>query len=488
MSDRTNKLIICWAVPLALLLLYAVTAQRGVSWQDSGEFQYRVLIGDFRWHLGIALAHPLYIFGAGCFTRCFPESLTFYATALFSGLGMVTALILLSLTLWRLTANRWAVVTATVTLGLSQMCWWMSTVAEVYTWSLAFLMAEVFCLLAICSCKHKTLRWWLALAFINGLHASLHNFAFLNLPVYGVLFFIRKDGIKTLLSCVLAWMLGAALLLCLFYLELKTLSFGATIKSLFFGYGYEGAVLNTRHINWKLAFVNFALASVSFASPCWLFATRGFNTLREHITFKRCLLALTGIHFVFWVRYFVPDQATFLLPTLGLLAIWLGVGCASVPLKTKTLALCLTAGIICQIAIPLALCAVAARYEITHSRTLPFRQDVPYWLLPWKHNEASAQQFVDEVEKMLDDNDVLIADSTSAHPLMALRAIRKKPSTWRLVSLYSGETEEDLLALTQRPDRRVFVVSPVRGYTPDVLLKTKRFEESGVLYRVLEVP
>jgi len=479
---------------LVFTVLYALTAQRGVSWQDSGEFQYRVVAGDFVWNSGIARAHPLYILGAKLFAACFPSSLTLYAVTLFSGLGMAAALALLAMLLWRLTVNRWATAVAVVTLGLSQMCWWMSTVAEVYTWSLAFLMAELLCLLNVCDApKAKAVRWWLALAFVNGLHASLHNVALLNLPVYGVLFVVmcltQRQGCRryyAVLACALAWLAGAALLVWLFCVELKTHTLGATLRSLLFGYGYDGVVLGAGRVNGRLAFFNLALAGVSLASPCWLFVVRGMKASCAQAAFKRCLLALTCIHFVFWIRYFVPDQATFVLPTLGLLAVWLGLGCAITPLKAKTLCVCLAVGAACQIAAPPLLCRVASRCGIAQTRTLPFRQDIPYWLLPWKHHETSAQQFVDETGKMLHDGDVLFADSTSAGPLMAVRVAQASPCAWPLISPWTGETEAALLALTRQQGGRVFVVSPVRGYAPAALLETKRFEREGILYRVLE--
>ena len=42
-------------------VLYALTAQQGVSWQDSGMLQFRIVTGDYTGNLGLALAHPLYI-------------------------------------------------------------------------------------------------------------------------------------------------------------------------------------------------------------------------------------------------------------------------------------------------------------------------------------------------------------------------------------------------------------------------------------------
>ena len=489
MNDRTDKWITCGVVPLVFLLLYALTAQRGVSWQDSGEFHYRVLATDCLWNPGIARAHPLYILGASLMAACAPVPLKFYAITFFSGVGMATALAFLAMILWRLTANRWATLAATFTLGLSHMCWWLSAMAEVYTWSLAFLMIELFCLLIICLRKPKVaLPWWLALAFLNGMNASIHNFAFLNLPVYGALFIASRKGIRAAAACAIAWLAGAGLLVCLFCAEIRAQTFAVAFKSLLFGYDYENVVLGKGPINWKLAIANLALASVSFASPCWFFMTRNVRTLRDYVAFKRCLLALTCIHFVFWLRYFVPDQATFILPTLGLCAVWLGIGYATARRSRTAHAALLAIGITCQLALPPVLCVIASRCGVMQARSLPFRQDIPYWLLPWKHNETSAQQFVDTVEDMLHDHDVLIPDSTSAGPLMATEALRKTPSVWRLVLPWSGGTSEELLALTRQPDTRVFVVSPVAGYTPAVLLDTKRFEPEGILYRVLEKP
>jgi len=47
--------------------VYFLTAQRGVSWQDGGPFQWRLLTGDHSGSLGLALSHPLYIAGARVF-------------------------------------------------------------------------------------------------------------------------------------------------------------------------------------------------------------------------------------------------------------------------------------------------------------------------------------------------------------------------------------------------------------------------------------
>ena len=50
-----------WLTFILSAVLYLLTCQRGVSWQDSGMFQWRVLNSDLTGDLGLALAHPLYI-------------------------------------------------------------------------------------------------------------------------------------------------------------------------------------------------------------------------------------------------------------------------------------------------------------------------------------------------------------------------------------------------------------------------------------------
>lgn len=111
--------LISAAVFVVFFALYAATAQRGVSWQDSGEFQYRVLAGDYVWHSGIARAHPLYILMARGFVRLFPQSACFYAINLFSGVGLALGLALLSASVMALTRSVRASVLSAAVLGLS---------------------------------------------------------------------------------------------------------------------------------------------------------------------------------------------------------------------------------------------------------------------------------------------------------------------------------------------------------------------------------
>ena len=138
------------------------------------------------------------------------------------------------------------------------------------------------------------------------------------------------------LTGIVGWCVGAVPLLFLFGEEWReTGLFWETVKSLLFGREFESVVMGTGPVRWGLVLSNFALAGIGFLNPAWLFAiasvTRtvqdGSEEVRgENRVFRIVLVCLTILHFLFWVRYFVPDQATFILPTAALLSVWVGLG------------------------------------------------------------------------------------------------------------------------------------------------------------------
>ena len=68
----TNPTALGWRVGVLVFLaaagLYLATAQRGASWQDSGEYQWRSMTGDYLL-TGGARSHPLYIAIGQCVYR-----------------------------------------------------------------------------------------------------------------------------------------------------------------------------------------------------------------------------------------------------------------------------------------------------------------------------------------------------------------------------------------------------------------------------------
>ena len=493
-------------LPLIILLfslLYLLTAQQGYSWQDSGEYQFRVLAGEgYQWTLGIAREHPLYIAGARIWSSLFPDRLQVWSINLFSGLGMTLALIALAGVLSRLTRSIPATLLALLTLGFSHMVWWMSCMAEVYTWSIAFLLSSLYILYRFL--ESRSAYFLLLLFFLNGLHLSVHNFALFELPFYLFILFrhllplSRSRQTTLLLLSLLAYSLGSApiIRLCLsFLLEGHTVV--ETLQNLLFGKDYQDVVLGGGPLKPKLILANYALAAFSLVNPCWLLSLRGIFTLKRSLPgketlFKRLLLGLSLMHLIFWIRYFVSDQATFILPTLALLSIWTGIGAASLPRSREgriLLPLCLTGLLLSILSPPIAGRALSmGRFSalVKRQRSLPGRDETSYWLSPWKSVEKSAQRFVHLVDSQLKPGDLLIADTTTAAPLLAARARGDISREWTLLTyLLPGFSEERGIKAMQKADR-IYIVSPTPGYVPlPILLNgTYRFVREGILYRV----
>ena len=481
------------AVFLLACVLYASTALQGVGWQDTGEYHYRIVTADYHWYSGIARAHPLYILMARGFVWLFPEQTSFWAANLFSGLGLACALTLLGAVVMRLTGSFRAATVAISFLCFSHMAWWLGTVAEVYTWSLAFVLAEVYCLLRYM--EQRTGGWVVLLFAVNGLHLSLHNAALLGLPVYGFVLVQevrQRQGWRAwrlVAGCLGVAGIGAGLIVGQAIERMwEGAGFGATLQSVLFGDGYSQQVLGAGEWNRKRWLANLALASVSLLNPCWWFAWRGVRSPgeQEGRRFRYGLLALTLLHGIFWVRYCVPDQATFVLPTLGLLSLWIGLGVAQTRMSRRVCVLVVMAGVCCAVMGPPALLSVARQMHVTvqRARTLPYRDEMRYWLVPWKQGEDSAARFAASVGMLVKTGDILIADSTSAGPLLAMRQAHMLSDGWRLITPWSGLSDAAIVTAIREARGAVYLVSPVIRYTPQVVLENFSFEQQGILYQL----
>ena len=500
MTNRSAQVIgRALLVSAAFLALYALGAQRGMSWQDSGEFQFRVLAGDLTWHSGIARAHPGYILAASAFARLLGFVSggaidAVFATTLFSSFAMGVALFLLFVVVHRATGRDDAALLAAVTLGLAHMVRWMATMAEVYAPSLAFSMGELLLLdFAVRSPRRRGIL--LPLLFLaSGAHFSFHNFALLNLPVYAVAAAcllkpgnraIRSLGVS--LACLLLFALGSLPILRLAALEAGNgAGLADILRSILFGSDYRNVVLGLAKTPFSRIAASYGLAALSILAPAWLFAARGMGAKAaegQTPAMRRALGALTIIHAVFWCRYFVPDQATFILPLLGYLAVWAGIGSAALSRTALRRILVVSAAV--QLLVPPLALAAARRSDLCQRvlaarREVPFRDEAAYWLLPWKQREKSAEAFAKAALLEMPAGGTLYADSTAAPPLMMLeRAGGSEGLGFRLATPWTSEAPPS-------PDETAcFAVSRQAPYLPPAWRSGVRFEKTGAIHRVV---
>ena len=357
-------------IVMGFFALYALTAQRGLGWGDSGEFQYRILHGaaglvsDCE---SFATAHPLYVALAKAIC-----STPFQVTLLSSLFG---ALAVGGFFLCTRNAP------LAVLLGLAHGLWWLSCVAEVYTMSLTFVAFETFCLLRYL--KVRRAGWLVALFLLNGLHLELHNLALLALPVYVAVLIREAKTLGPLRACLPlpAWCLGAAP-------WLQALVTRGAHDVLVGGYGSQTFGLLPE--NWTIAAFNLALSAMSFFAPVALWWWNRRAGRRIDFRSQWPIVALFAVNFLFFVRYFIISQFTFVLPTVFFAYLLV----SSLELKRNR-------------AIPLAVLQVLLplmAYEILAQMPRPqfyashkYRNDAKYFALPWKFNDDSADRYAAEL-------------------------------------------------------------------------------------------
>ena len=443
-SDRSP-----WIAPLLVIgfaALYAFTAQRGVSWGDSGLFQRRILDGDLEGNSGLALAHPLFVWTTGFIARLLPQSARIWLMNAICGVWGALAVGMAYLCARRLARSVPAAVLAALTLGCSHMLWWLSTMSEVYTLSVFLLACETYALLAAIQDRRP---WLMVAVFLaNGLHFSDHNFALLTLPVeiFALGWLVRRSpraawpvprvfGLS--LAALAAWSVGALPMILLACARANQLgSLGATVMDVLVG-SYGAAVVGNLGVPFRVTLFNYALAGMSFVLPCWLLAARRLFALGKKRPLGRIspetffLAAFFLIHFLFWVRYRVADQATFLLPTLFLAVLLAAPAFATArrPIAWGLATLVLAVGVPGLVSGGLSSCAgqlLKARGQ------LPFRDDLSYFALPWKHNETSAARFAAAAAQELPRGALLYVDSVTGGPLACAQRLGILPSDIQL--------------------------------------------------------
>lgn len=406
--------------------LYFFTCQRGVGWQDSALFQWRVVTGDYQGKLGLALAHPTYVAAGRVILWLAGENLP-RALSFFSGVGMAAALANLMGVLTLLTGRRRIGLVVAGMLAVAHTPWWLATSVKVEAWAVTGLTAELWLLI----CLLRRPRWHLlaALALLSGLDWTVHNFALLPLPVYLAtaiwLVARRKLPAWSIAAAGGAYILGASVyLIMIVRYALANGSVAQAISSALWG-DYRANVLNAKQVSTYFK-ENAVFTAMNFVGVLGPLALVGWAGMKRRLggPLAWILGAITLVEAAFFVRYNVPDQFLFSLPTLFMIALAAGIGldvvCGiSARWRGAALAAC-AASVVLGPMFYAAAPGLVARYRPPGSlrrRALPFRDEVRYWLIPWKQDETSAQQFLQAAFDQAGPDAVILPDPACARPL-----------------------------------------------------------------------
>jgi len=483
--------------------VYLLTAQRGPSWQDSGIFQWRIHTFDLTGWLGLALAHPLLIV-LGKLGAMVPLGEEAFRVNALSAIAGAVAAANLAVLVRRLTPKTpTAAYFSAAAFTLAHTVWWLSTVTESHAVLAAITSGELLVLVSLV--RRPRVSMLLLLGLLNGLGVCTHNLALLALPAYGLtVVALAVKGKLRRLSVplfVLSWCAGASLLLTLVIRQAAEIGFGSAVHSALFGKHWQGDVMGGSLRAFALGlgyivynFPNFALPLA--AVGLWRLARRVGKPLAAALGY------ILAVHFVFAVRYTVPDQFMFFVPFYLMVSALAGVGLAELSDMRRswlpvaawaTLAL----GPIAYAAAPAAVPALKVALPGA-ARELPFRNHARYWLTPWKHDENSAERFATAALAQLKRQTgqaILIADSTTLSPLRWIAEIEGAPERIRLTdrsdSKLLGPLEQDPEQFwegVRQQGTSLFVISNEPGYCPEALRPYVEPERTGVLYRVNPPP
>ncbi len=483
----------------AALALYGLTVAPGPLWQDNGLAQLRVLRHDLQGDLGLALSHPLFYVLAIAFQALpFGESAlkTNLVGVLFGAVTVANVYLLLGI----LGAGRVGATAGAGALAVAHTFWQMNVMAEVYAVSTVLLSLELLCLARYAETGRRA--WLVGLLLANGLGVSNHLLATLHLPLWvGLLIWLirrRQAGVGTLAAAGAAWLLGAGLFLWLIAREWASgQPLPEVLRSALFGYSHAANVLNF-HLSSKLLVQSGLYLILNFPTPTALFFFVGLAAMRRLRcrVFSVALAAALVIHLIWAIRYDVPDQYTFFITPVLLIAIIIGLGAGRF-LRARSKAWVAGALVLTflppVVYVPLPSLARAAGVSLGTRREIPYRDSYTYFLRPWKTAYHGPRRFAEECRESLPAGAVLFGDQQSLRPvhyLMLTGRWRNDVQVWpQPVRPYGSPLWPDAAEMTEElQSGRLFVVSPTPYYCPGWLLEGFEFEKVGVLYRVIGAP
>jgi len=416
-EQQRSSVIIPLLLVVAAIAASFLASSGPIQWMDNGMFLADATQGHyFSTSLG-PLDHPLYLF---------------VTTAMYSAFGshvlsLMNSLILIPLSwaIYRLArgvgATAQQALIAVAVAVLSHCVFWVSTKAEVY------LLHTLLVILAYMVHFDDKLRLGVLpklflIGALTGLAGAIHQLTFIVLfPLYVYMLWLYKARI---LMTVPGFVLGIAV------------TFPAIAHDLRAGYGlFEighryliGIPDKTAEQSWQGSLFRFddmwheknsvVLVLLSLLGPQLLGLLLFPKTAR-----LRVLWCAGMMNFVFAISYNVTDRFTFFLPGAVLLCI-LGVIQLQTILPRKSASPLMNASVLSA---PVTILAVYAIYASglvnlpTHKESLPFRDDIHYFMAPYL-SDRSAEQFVRSYERSAPQGALIIADWTPNGALRSAQA------------------------------------------------------------------
>ena len=487
-----------WLIGVAAaLFLYVATLAPDLVWQDPGDYQLQAHLLNLSRPGDAVRVHPWFMCAAHAL-----EWMGFkypYAANLASAIGTALAVGNVLLLVRLMTGRLAAAVVAAVSLALAHAVWYQGVIAQTYGWTAAFLSAECLCAWAFLERRRPV--WLLLLAFVNGVAISNHMMAALSLAVFAVwavwLCVRGRAPWWVLAAGAACWLAGGALYWGVLEQEYaRSGSLLATFHSATVGQWGAG-VFNVDRLP-RLLLETVLYMGLNYPTPLIIAIPVGAVLLgRRRDSFGRLLLVLATVYLVWAARYDVVDRRAFFIPFCVLSCVMIGVAAArwlEHSGRAWLVAVLLVAAVLpvgVYEMLPTMGPPILKRLGLDpFRRTLPFRNSAKYFFRPWKQGDEGARRFAEAVMQAVPDRAIVLADSTSAAPLMCLQRGEGRRPDVLLVSKDFGLDPEvmrywtsttDMLPQAAAEGRRVFVVSNHPDYMPLWVKQFARVEPALVV-------
>lgn len=462
-----------------LLILYTLTAQRGPAWQDSGAFQWRIFQFELSSQGGLALSHPLMIVLGRVFLAVGAGPPAWRMNLLSVLCAAVAAANVAALVRRLCPARPAAAWLAGGFFALAHTTWWTATIIESQALLAALLTAELHVLVSLCRRPRPGTAALLGL--VAGLGLSAHNMALLSLPIYALvvlsLCLAGRLAWRAVPVMALAWMAGASLYLGMVAHAAARWGWGDAIHSALFGgqQGTPGWQASVWGGSWDTARQGLSYVVYNFPNLALVLAPLGLLRSLRALPGRLglALAGLTVLHLGFALTYRVPDQFMFFTSSYALLAVLAGLALGGPPASARPGRRWVTALALLTLAATPVLYAAAPHLVQRAGLSLPTHHEAPgrdplrYWLVPWKNDEESAEQFARAALRQAPPGSVIIADSSSVHPLRLVQATTRLGPQVEIVPVAQATPQ------TVPPGAvRAYVVSDKPGRRPDWLART----------------
>ncbi|MCJ7507213.1 MAG: glycosyltransferase family 39 protein [candidate division Zixibacteria bacterium] len=395
----------------------------------------------------------------------------------------------------KITSSRVASFITSLALAVSHTFWWLAVVNESY--SLVFFFFALCIFSTIIWVETRNDKWLYLFTFSFGLGISDHYILLIVSPVFIVLFFMVEPNffnLRRIFLMLICFLVGTSLLIYIIVSQYSSLSLDLFEKV----YGGPSKLLSEAlrypfYILYQFPVFGFLLG----CGGAWKLMKRD-----KKIFYFLILLFLSDMVFSAW--YMWERQPEMMVPSYIVFSLWIGMGVKIVFEKIRNASVFFHDKF--RYVIPstlflfLVIFPVVFYYGMPHIvkkfgirplkiRSLPYRDNDRYFLLPDKSSYFGAYEFGKEVFKIAEPNSIIIADFTPYEVLLYFQTIRKLRPDIELCYTWPDQRNPiDQGLIEKNIDKRAIYLVDIDDY-PNLYktgyLKGKyKFVPRGPLYQI----